>query len=141
MAAKAKAPASAPHADGSVDAFMRTMDHPMKAEIKAARQLILAADPSISEGIKWNGPSFMSTDYFATLNNPNNPRTKDHVALLMHTGVKAKGLDMKSTIADPEGLLKWIAKDRAMITFENAAEIKKKGKALQAIVKQWIKML
>ena len=75
MAAKAKTPATGAHADGSVDAFMRAMDHPMKAEIEAVRQLILAADPSINEGIKWNGVSFLTTDHIATLNNPNNPRT------------------------------------------------------------------
>jgi Domain of unknown function (DU1801) len=138
MATKAKTGAKV---DGSVDDFMRAMEHPMKKEIEAMRQLILSADPSITEGIKWNGPSFMTSDWFATLNNPNNPRTQDHVALILHTGVKAKGLVLKGAIADREALLKWITVDRCMVTFANAAALDAKGPALQAIIKQWIMYL
>ena len=124
-----------------VNALMAAMDHPMKKGIEAMRQLIRAADPSITEGIKWNAPSFMTSDWFATLNNPANPRTQDHVALILHTGLKAKGLVLKGVIADPEALLKWITVDRCTVTFNDVKEIKVKGAALQAIIKQWIKHL
>ncbi|HEX2617978.1 MAG TPA: DUF1801 domain-containing protein [Flavobacteriales bacterium] len=131
---------AAPHAD-DVDAFMAALDHPMKAEIEAVRRAILAADPSITEGIKWSGPSFRTSDFFATLNNPSNPRTSDHVALVLHTGVSVKGLALQGAIADPEGLLKWVAKDRCLVTFRSGAEIKAKRAALQAIVRAWITSL
>lgn len=134
-------PKSGAKTDGSVDALMRAIDHPMKKEIEAVRQLILAADPSITEGIKWNGLSFMTSDWFATLNNPSNPRTQDHVALILHTGVKAKGLVLKGVIADPEALLKWITVDRCTVAFKDAKGIKTKGAALQAIIRLWIKHL
>jgi len=50
----------------AVDAFMAALDHPFKVEIEAIRQAILGADPRIREGIKWNAPSFRTTEYFAT---------------------------------------------------------------------------
>ncbi len=50
-----------------VDAFMQKLDHLLKAEIEAARAIILGANPEISEGIKWNSPSFRVKEYFATI--------------------------------------------------------------------------
>lgn len=134
----AAAKRTAPLKDDDVDAFMAALHHPMEAEIEAVRRIIRDAAPSITEGIKWNGPSFRTTDFFATLNNPSNPRTQDHVALVLHTGVKAKGLTLQGRIADPEGLLHWVAKDRCLVTFRDAGEITAKRSALQHIVRAWI---
>jgi len=59
-----KRSASAPE---NVEAFLASLDHPFKPEILALRQVILGADPSIAEGIKWNAPSFRTSEYFATM--------------------------------------------------------------------------
>jgi hypothetical protein len=139
MAAPGRSPSKKASAD--VDAFLAAMQHPMRSQIGTVRRLILASDPRIGEAIKWNGVSFLTTDFFATLNNPNNPRTMDHVALLLHTGAKAKGLDMRSAVPDPEHLVKWIAPDRGMVIFRTAEDVSAKGKALQAIVRAWIEQL
>ena len=50
-----------------VDAFVQKLDHSLKAEIEAVRAIILGANPEISEGIKWNSPSFRVKEYFATI--------------------------------------------------------------------------
>ncbi|MDH5829038.1 hypothetical protein QFW80_00675 [Luteimonas sp. M1R5S18] len=50
----------------AVDALMATLTHPHKASIEALRAAILAVDPSIAEGVKWNAPSFRTHEYFAT---------------------------------------------------------------------------
>jgi hypothetical protein len=47
----------------TVDDFLATLDHPRKRQIVALRQIILGADPRISEGIKWNAPSFRTSEY------------------------------------------------------------------------------
>ncbi|MBS1582849.1 MAG: hypothetical protein JST66_11675, partial [Bacteroidetes bacterium] len=73
-----------------------------------------------------------------TLNNPADPRTQDRVALVLHTGVKAKGLVLQGRIADPEGLLQWVAKDRCLVTFRDVREITAKRSALQHIIRAWI---
>jgi hypothetical protein len=50
----------------AVDAFMATLKHPHKPAIEALRRIIGGADPSISEGVEWNAPSFRAGEYFAT---------------------------------------------------------------------------
>ena len=52
--------ASAPE---TVEGFLASLDHPFKQEILAIRQVILGADPAIAEGIKWNAPSFRTSEH------------------------------------------------------------------------------
>lgn len=127
-------------ADPAVEAFLKKLNHPLKPEIEAVRQIILGLDPSIQEGIKWNSPSFRTTDYFATLN----LRAKDckeRVWLILHGGAKAKGLTLKDKIADPTGLLEWLANDRCLVTFDNHKDVQSKSRALQSIIREWIRHL
>jgi len=122
----------------AVVAFLEELDHPLQKEIEAVRQIILGVDPAICEAVKWNAPSFRTTDFFATFN----LRSKDHVQLVFHTGAKVKatattGID----IADPDGLLKWLAKDRCLVTLGVGKEIQAKREAFEAIVRAWIQWL
>src|SRR5262249_41248554 len=100
--------------DPAVDAFLRDLDHPLKKEIEAVRRIILGVSAEIREGIKWNAPSFRTTDYFATVN----LRAKDgeaRVWLILHTGAKKKEAATTGLkITDPAGLLEWLAKDRCL---------------------------
>lgn len=120
----------------AVDQFMAALDHPFKAELETLRRAILAADPSIAEGIKWNAPSWRTREYFATTH----LRSKTGLGLILHLGAKvrelpASGLD----IPDPAGLLKWLGKDRAQIEFRSAADLAAKLPALQNLLRNWIR--
>ena len=124
-------------ADPGVAVYMAALDHPLKPALEAVRQAILAASPSIAEGIKWNMPSFRTTEYFATTNLTG----KTGLRLILHTGAKVKasaatGLE----VDDPAGLLKWLAKDRALVSFTDLGDVKAKRAALQAIIRAWIKL-
>jgi hypothetical protein len=134
-------PRSAAHstpADTSqaVDEFMAQLQHPFKAEIQALREAVLGVDASISEGFKWNAPSFRTAEYFATTN----LRAKSGVGLIMHLGAKVRELPVGGVVIDdPAKLLKWLAKDRAMIEFSNLAEIQGHTAALQSLLRQWVR--
>jgi hypothetical protein len=52
------APISVPE---KVDEWFRSLDHPLKAELQALREIILSADVAIGEHIKWNHPAFFYT--------------------------------------------------------------------------------
>lgn len=117
----------------TVDTFMSTLDHPCKAEIEALRKIIRGAHPSIAEGIKWNAPSFRTTEYFATTH----LRAKAGIGLILPLGAKAKPAGGMS-IKDPDKLLQWLAKDRAMVTFTDLKDIGARKTALESIVLQWI---
>ena len=69
-----------------VESFLAALNHPMKPEILAVRQTILGADPSITEGIKWNAPSFRTTEWFATFH----LRAKVGLQVILHLGAKAR---------------------------------------------------
>ena len=120
----------------AVEAFLASLDHAAKQEIVALRRIILDADPGIADGIKWNAPSFRTTEYFATFN----LRAKEGVQLILHFG--AKKSDIASTgvaIPDPDGLLKWLAKDRATVSFRDLKDIAEKKSAFSKLVREWIK--
>jgi len=120
----------------AVNDFMSGLEHPFKREVEAIRQIILGADPAIEEGIKWKVPSFRTTEYFATTH----LRTKDGIGIILHLGAKVRDIPT-IPVEDPKGLLKWLAKDRAMITFTGMDEIETRKPAIENIVRQWIKFV
>jgi hypothetical protein len=117
-----------------VDSFMARLLHPHKPAIEAIRQIVRGADPAIAEGIKWNAPSFRTTEYFATTH----LRAKDGVGIILHLGAKVRDTG-GVTIDDPDGLLNWLAKDRAMVSFADADDVRNRQSALEHIVRQWIR--
>jgi len=120
----------------AVDAFMATLEHAHKGSIEALRDVILGADPSIAEGVKWKAPSFRTDEYFATMH----LRTKSGLGLILHLGAKVREID-GIVIDDPSRLLRWLAKDRAMITFENLEDVLAKESETVAILRQWIQLV
>jgi hypothetical protein len=118
-----------------VDEFMARLDHPMKREVQALRSIFLGASPEISEGIKWNAPSFRTDEYFATFH----LRPREIVQLILHLGAKIKDSNGPGReIADPANLLEWLAKDMCTVKFRVKGEIEAKKEAFQAIVREWI---
>ena len=121
-----------------VSEFMNRLQHPLKPEIEAVRQIILGANDRIREEIKWNAPSFAVEDHFATFN----LRAEEFVHVIFHTGAKGKvnnGEGIKVT--DPSGLLEWIAKDRGAVKLYGMGDVTSKRAALEALVNQWIEKM
>lgn len=129
-----------------VDLFVRALKHSMTPELESIRQLIRGVSPTINEGIKWNSPSFRTTDWFATVNvvgggRPPRPGDPPALRLVLHAGAKVKASSAEGLkIEDPTGLLQWLAGDRAMVmlTPKNSKEWKDQLAALKKIIKQWI---
>jgi hypothetical protein len=118
-----------------VEAFLDALDHPRKPEILALRRIILGADPTITEGIKWNAPSFRTSEWFATFH----LRAKAGVQVILHFGAKVRDKSgARAAIADPESLLAWLGDDRASATFGDLAEVEAKQSAFAAVIREWI---
>jgi hypothetical protein len=117
----------------AVDRFLATLNHPHKDAIQMIRRIMCGADPAIAEGVKWNAPSFRTTDYFATTH----LRTKEGIGIVMHVGAKVREV-AAFQVEDPHGLLKWLAKDRALMNFAGLEDVKAHEEAIQHIVRQWI---
>ncbi len=117
----------------AVDAFMAALEHPHKDAIAALRHAICGADPSITEGVKWNAPSFRTTEYFATTH----LRAKTGIAVILHLGAKVRDTE-GIAIDDQHGLLEWLGKDRAIIQFSDLQQLRQRATALQDIVRKWL---
>ncbi|MCE1204031.1 MAG: DUF1801 domain-containing protein [Holophagaceae bacterium] len=120
----------------AVEAFLAGLNPTTRSEVEALRRIILGVDPAIAEGIKWKVPSFCTTEYFATLH----LRMKAGIGLIFHLGAKVRDISVLP-VEDPEGLLQWLAKDRAMVAFKDTDEILARGPALESLIRQWIQFI
>lgn len=117
----------------AVDAFIAKLEHPHKDAVEELRRIMCAADPAIAEGVKWNAPSYRTTEYFATTH----LRARDGIGIVLHLGAKVRDTPAFQ-VEDPQGLLKWLAKDRALMNFAGIHDVKGHEAAIQAVVRQWI---
>jgi hypothetical protein len=120
----------------AVDALLLSLNHPANEEIKMLRDIVCEVSPSIQEGVKWKAPSFRVDEYFATIN----LREKQGVGVVLHFGAKVRDVAAgPESIDDPDKLLKWLAKDRATVTFSGKDDIAARKPAFQAVLRQWIR--
>jgi hypothetical protein len=122
-------------ANPKVDQYMAALDHPLKPAIERLRALVLAADPSLTEQVKWNAPSYgyARDDRITFRLNP-----PPAMQLVFHRGPKAKG-DDGFTFEDPSGLIQWAAPDRGVVSFGGEADVAAHGDALADLVRRWMK--
>lgn len=127
---------SSTSAGEEVEAFLDALHHPHKPEILALRRIILDADAGIAEGIKWNAPSFRTSEWFATFH----LRAKAGVQIILHFGAKVRDKSgARAAIADPESILTWLAGDRASATFRDLEDVEARRSAFAAVVREWIR--
>lgn len=110
----------------TVDAYMRALEHPRKAEIQAVREIIVNANSKIAERVKWNAPSFF---YRADLG-AFNPRATGFAQLIL---VFPNGL-----VSEPSGLLEGAWNDRRIARFYDLADVRAKEAALTRVVNAWV---
>lgn len=119
---------------GEVDRFLAGLEHPLKPEIERLRTIVLGANPEITERIKWNAPSFCyQGDDRVTMRL--HPPTR--LQLIFHRGAKVKD-STDFAFEDTTGLLKWAAKDRAVVTFADVAVIETRANELAELVNRWV---
>lgn len=122
----------------TVTEFITTSQHPLKEIMQALREIILSADTTIAEHIKWNAPAFYYNAEMAAFDAKEykrdivvyNVRKNDCILLIFPTG---------DSIADSTGLLEGNYTDgRRMITIKSIGDLNAKKEGLQQILKQWI---
>ncbi len=70
-----------------VDAWFEHYDNPLKPQVMRVRDIMLDADPRLGEVIKWSTPTFVYKGNLASFQ----PRAKQFVSLLFHTGASIPG--------------------------------------------------
>lgn len=111
-----------------VEAFLRELSHPLKAEVEAVRAIILGVDKDINEEIKWKAPSFnYKGEYLVTFN----LRETKRVHLVFHNPRIAQ---VKSSLLEGDYV------DRRMAYFTDMQDVKAKKALLEKAVKDLIKL-
>jgi hypothetical protein len=134
--AHSKSPVSR-KAGANVGNFVEALEHPHKTAIQELREFVRSIDPSINEEVKWNAPSFYLEDNFATLRVHPAPILQ----LVLHHGSKKNASPKQFVVPDPDGIVKWAAKDRCVITFVSLADARSKMDSLRPIIASWIQQL
>lgn len=118
-----------------VTQFLGQLDHPLRQEIEALREIILQADERLAENIKWNGPNYsiQGEDRITMRIQP--PK---QIQLIFHRGVKVKEQPKEKLITDAAGLLVWKTNDRAIANFVSLSSITEVENALTKIVQDWL---
>ena len=112
----------------AVDEYLSKLEHPLKAEIEAVRNIIKKADPKISERVKWNAPSFFFNVDLVTFN----PRNESRVHLVFH--------DISITKVK-SALLEGDYKDRRMTYLTDMKDVKAKKPELERIMQVLVKLV
>lgn len=111
-----------------VNEFMDKLDHPLKAEVQAVREIIKGVNKNITEEIKWKAPSFNYKGYLATFNLWADQR----VHLVFHN---PEVVNIKSEILEGNH------PTRRMVYFSDMKDVKAKKAALVKVVKELVKLM
>ncbi|MCF0073009.1 DUF1801 domain-containing protein [Dyadobacter sp. CY261] len=115
---------------------MDELNHPLRQEIEVLRQIILEAEKSLTENIKWNGPNYAVGEEDRITMRIQPPK---QIQLVFHRGAKVKEQPKEKLLKDDAGLLDWRTNDRAVASFKNLAVIEASRELLSRIVSEWIK--
>lgn len=107
-----------------VDAWMAAYDNPQKPLVQAVREAILAADPRITEAVKWQAPTFIYKGNIASFF----PKAKKHASLMFHKGAEIAG-NFPNLTGD--------GKEARSMKFLDAEDLAAKRAELQALVRAW----
>jgi hypothetical protein len=110
--------------DPTVEAWFAELVHPMKAVMLRVREVVLAADPRITETMKWKSPTFMYGGNLASID----PHAKRWVSVLFHRGAEIPG---EHPILEGEGRLARYAR------FDDIDSVEAGRPALEAVVRAW----
>jgi hypothetical protein len=108
-----------------VDAWFAAYTNPQRDLVQAVRDIVLDADPRMSEAIKWKAPTFMYKGNLASFY----PKSTRHASLMFHSG---------ASLPDPTGLLEGSGDVSRVAKFLDADDLDAKADALRGLVAAWI---
>lgn len=107
-----------------VDAWMAAYVNPMKPVVQAVRDAVLAADPRVTETIKWQSPTFVHNGNIASFN----PRSKQFASLMFHTGAQIPG---------DHAILEGGGDVARYVRFSDLDDVERKRADLTRVIRAW----
>lgn len=106
-----------------VDDWLNERRHPLDAEMRTVRNIILAADDRVQESIKWQTPTFSYRGNIASFS-----PAKKMIALMFHRGAEIPG-NHPHLVGD--------ARLVRNMRFQNMAEVEARRRDLEAVIRAW----
>lgn len=122
----------------TIETFRASLDADTLATVDALRAAVTAACPTLVERLKWNAPSFA----LASAGDDDDRITlglerKGGVRVVLHRGAKVKDVS-GFAFEDGAKLAKWLAPDRGVVVFANAAAVEAKSAAFSDLCTRWV---
>ncbi|MBK6284962.1 MAG: DUF1801 domain-containing protein [Draconibacterium sp.] len=118
-----------------VTIFLDSLNHPLRKEIEALRNLILSSNNLLQENIKWNGPNYSWCDQDRITMRIQPPK---QIQVIFHRGAKKLQQPQNRLINDETNFLNWKENDRAVVSFKSFDEIENSKNILQKVVSDWL---
>jgi hypothetical protein len=121
----------------TVTELMEEMDKGTLAQVNKLRKIIMSAEDSLIENIKWNAPNYVfNGEDRITFNLADK---NGRVRLILHMGAtKKEDKKAKPVLADDSSLVEWNSNIRGTITFAGLDDIQAKQVQLTRLVQKWL---
>ena len=121
----------------TLDEFYKSLDDDKLAQVLEIRKLLLEAEPTLTEHLKWNAPSYVKDNEDRVTFNIMNKQ--GIVKLVLHMGATRKE-DKKAVpvMQDDGGLIEWSSNIRGTISFPPHSDMHKLGRPFKEIIKNWL---
>lgn len=121
----------------TLEDFFTDQDPEKLKIIMEVREVILAADPSLEETLKWNAPNYIFNGEDRITFNVINKQNK--VKVVIHMGPARKENKKGSPIlSNDQGLVEWNSDIRGTIIFEDIHDVNTKSTRLQKLFRDWL---
>jgi len=126
------------HDPAAVTAYLQKLEPSLAKLTEDIRKVILSTDKQIGEQIKWNSPAFFFTGEMKPFDAKEYKR--DLIVIHLRKGFALLVFPTGARIKDTHGILEGDYKDgRRMLTLKSSDDVKARSKALQAVIKDWLK--
>ena len=120
-----------------VTALIKKLKPSLAEAVESLRKIILSADTSIADHVKWNSPAFHYTGEMK----PFDPKEykRDVAVMNLSRGYILLILPTGASIKDTTGLLEGDYKDgRRMISLKDAGDVESKKDQIKVIIRAWL---
>ena len=120
----------------TVDEFLNGLDEDRRSQVLKLREYILDVEPSLTEHIKWNAPSYVKEyEDRITFNTMNREGV---VKLVFHMGATKKEDKNGQPVLDDARLIEWVSDIRGYMTFTTLDEIIANKNEIKRTVQEWL---
>lgn len=121
----------------NIPEFLSDLTPDKKAQVELLRTIIKTANPSLTEHIKWNAPSYtldgVDRITFNLLNKEN------LIKLVLHMGnTRPENKKGATILSNDSGLVSWQSDIRGVLTFADLADVKAKQQTVADILSRWL---